>query len=89
MSRRICGSMGGRPVVGVGGWVQWRSTSRRCHRSTVSEFDDEKRRVSSRVIECAAEESEDCSVGFVESRPFDLTLQHQDLVAECKDLRIA
>lgn len=34
--RRISGSIGGRPVVGVGGWVQCRATRRRCHRSTVS-----------------------------------------------------
>ena len=52
-------------------------------------FDNQKRGVSSRVIDCAAEESEDCSVGFVESWPFDLTLKNQDLVAECEDLGIA
>ena len=34
--RRSSGSIGGRPVFGVGGWVQCRATSRRCHRSTVS-----------------------------------------------------
>jgi len=52
-------------------------------------FDDEKRGASSRVIESVAQEGEDCSVGFVESRPVDLTLKNQDLVAQREDFGIA
>ena len=52
-------------------------------------FDDQKRGASSHVIESAAEESVDCSVGFVESWPFDLTLKNQDLVAHCEDFSVA
>jgi hypothetical protein len=82
--------------------VIWRASSGRgwrlgpvpCDESLVPSqhcfgFDDQKRCLSSRVVESAAEESEDCSIGFVESWPVNLTLKNQDLVPECEDLGIA
>ena len=51
--------------------------------------ENQERRRSPRAIHRAAQEGKDRAVGFVESRPVDLALQHEDLVSERKDLSIA
>jgi len=77
--------MGGRPVVGVGGWVQWRAIRRRCHRSTVSGLTIRNGGSRSSTVH----RSEECSVGVVESRPADLALENVELVAKGEDLGVA
>jgi hypothetical protein len=52
-------------------------------------LDDQEGGVSSCLIECAAEECEDCPVGFVESWLSDLALKNKDLVAECEDFGVS
>jgi hypothetical protein len=51
--------------------------------------DNQERRRAARAIHRAAEEGKDRAVGFVESRAVDLALQHEELVAERKDLSVA
>ena len=51
--------------------------------------DNQERRCPARAIHGIAQESEDRAVGFVEPRPVDLALQHEDLVSERKDLRVS
>ncbi len=51
--------------------------------------DNQERRRAARAIHRAAEEGKHRAVGFVESRLVDLALQHEELVAERKDLSVA
>jgi hypothetical protein len=51
--------------------------------------DDQERRRPARAVHGVAEQSQDRAVGFVESRPVDLALLHEDLVSERKDLSVS
>ena len=51
--------------------------------------DNQERRCPPCAVHGVAEEGKDRAVGFVEPRPVDLALQHEDLATERKDLSVS
>jgi len=86
------------PDLGVDGWatlplVRWLCPVPGDSPSMPSEhgfgFDDQKRVASTGPTHCRPENTEDGSVGVGELWSVDLTLQNEDLVAQCKDLCVS
>jgi hypothetical protein len=85
-SRRISAAEDGRPEGGVGGWVQWRSTRRRCQPNTVAGFKinstyDRRRRPSASASTARIVRSASVNLGRVTWRCSTRTwwAQRQDL----------
>lgn len=52
-------------------------------------LDDQECQCSPWAIDSGAEDREDCSVGLIELRAVDLTLQNEDLMSESQDLGVS
>ena len=80
--------MGGRPVRGCGGWVQWRATRRRCQPITVAGLTISITSSEPAPVEGTRQHGQDRPVGRGEPRSLDLALEDEDLMAKSEDLGV-